>query len=114
MDEKKKVLITGIKGFVAPYLADYLLEKNFLVYGTYLKNIIPKNELNKKIQLIPMDITNKQETSKVISMVKPDMVFHLAGFSSVKHSWDKPELCKKVNVTGTQNILESLVLISYI
>ena len=105
-----KVLITGIEGFVGPYLADLLLKKGHEVYGTFFAHQTTAHPVStsdvKKIQL---DITDKKQVIKVFADVNPDEVYHLAGFSSVKQSWDNPELCRKVNVEGTRNILDGVI-----
>ena len=101
-----KALITGIEGFVGPYLAELLLEKNYEVYGTYL------NDLNKEIKRVNyfhLDVTDRKEAFEIISEIKPDWIFHLAGFSSVAESWKKPELCFRVNVDGTRNLLDAVL-----
>lgn len=104
--KEMKALVTGIEGFVGPYLADELSKNGIKVYGTYLNN------LNKKINRVNyfhLDVTDKDEAIKVISEIKPDWIFHLAGFSSVAESWKKPELCFKVNVEGTRNLLDAVL-----
>ncbi len=100
-----KVLITGVDGFVAPYLAKLYLNKAN-VHCTYLHK--PENKL-KNIQYHHMDVENKDSVSKVISEIKPDLVFHLAGFSSVGLSWKNPKKVMSINAQGTKNILDVIV-----
>lgn len=101
-----KALVTGIEGFVGSYLAEELSKKGFEVYGTYLDPV--KKEV-KCIKNFYLDVTDKEEAVKVISKIKPDQIFHLAGFSSVALSWKNPELCHKVNVEGTENLLDAVL-----
>ena len=98
-----RVLITGIDGFVAPFLAR--LEKNNNdVYGAYLKEPIKE----KGIKYIFMDLLDEKAADKVIADVKPDVIYHLAGFSSVADSWKTPEIAMKINAGGTYNLLNAV------
>src|SRR3989344_1166856 len=100
-----KVLITGIEGFVGPYLAKELLKGNHEVYGTYLTHW---KDTIKGVKAVHLDVTDKDEAVSVISKIRPDWIFHLAGFSSVAQSWKSPEICFKVNVEGTRNLLDAV------
>lgn len=97
-----KALITGISGFVGSYLSKYLLDKNIEVFGLDKS----KSESNNTYSI---DILDKRAVSEVIEKVEPDLIFHLAGFSSVKKSFEQPELCMKVNVDGTKNLLDAVL-----
>jgi GDP-4-dehydro-6-deoxy-D-mannose reductase len=97
-------LITGIGGFVGPYLKQELESKGYTVYGLELNG-----QFNDKI--IRCDITDFDSVYDAINKVKPDVVFHLAGFSSVAKSFENPELCFKINVDGTKNLLNAIIRI---
>jgi len=102
---RKRVLITGISGFVGPYLAKELLKHRYEVFGIDRSGGLNKE---KEIKVVKCDLLDKKNVFEVIKKIKPAFVFHLAGFSSVKDSWDKPELCRKINVEGTKNLLDAL------
>lgn len=110
---KKKILITGITGFVGSHLADYILknQKNCEVFGikrwhlSSLKNI--KNILE-KIELHDCDITDPISVRKLVSNIKPDIIFHCAAESFVSPSWDHPSRYMSVNYNGTLNFLDAL------
>ena len=107
-----KVLITGIEGFVGPYLADLLLKKGHEVYGSFFTEIRKDNSYpipTANVKKIHLDVTDKSETERVIKEICPEEIYHLAGFSSVKQSWDNPELCWKINVEGTKNLLDAVL-----
>ena len=97
-----KALVTGIEGFVGPYLSSFLVNQGIEVFGTFFAPTSPGNNL------YHMDVTNKQEVESVIQKVCPDHVFHLAGFSSVAASFSNPYACKKINVEGTKNLLDAI------
>jgi len=99
-----KALITGISGFVGKYLAAYLLEQGYEVYGVDRTGA----EL-KGCEIEICDILNKNKLSAIIEKIRPDAVFHLAAFSSVKKSFSSSELTKKINVEGTRNLLDAVV-----
>lgn len=98
-----RVLITGIDGFVAPFLARLEKDTNE-VYGTYLKE--PVRE--KGIHYIFLDLLDRNLFKKIIQQIKPERIYHLAGFSSVADSWKNPEMAMKINAEGTRNLLDAV------
>lgn len=102
----KKVLITGVAGFVGYHLSNLLKEKNeYEIYGTKLN--FEKCSLN-NVNILNMDITNLEEVEKVIRQVNPQYIIHLAAQSSVKFSWDNPAKTVEINLIGTINLLETI------
>lgn len=86
-----KIIVTGSNGFVGQHLIKLLKrDKNVRVFPLDLKQA---------------DITKFQEVKKYLTKIKPDQVYHLAGFASGAGK-DK-ELIFKVNVNGTLNILKA-------
>ncbi|MEI6462962.1 MAG: GDP-mannose 4,6-dehydratase [bacterium] len=94
----KTTLITGAYGFVGGYLSDYISSKGNKVIRSGI-------ELDSEVIL---DVCNSESCKEVLSKYKPDSIIHLAGFSSVKNSYKNPELCKKINVDGTKNLLNAV------
>jgi len=105
----KKVLVTGIDGFVAPYLVNELLKKNYNVLGTYLEKCDITN-----IKTYKLNILKKEDVKLFLEKEKPDIIFHLAAISSVRFSLDNPDLTYKVNVVGTKNLLDFSKNINFI
>ncbi|MBN2454246.1 GDP-mannose 4,6-dehydratase [Candidatus Woesearchaeota archaeon] len=99
-----RALITGISGFVGPYLTKALLSAGYDVYGLD-RNKCECNDCS----CVSCDITDSVAVQRAIADAKPDFIFHLAGQSSVRRSFDEPELTYKINVEGTNNILAALV-----
>ena len=96
----KTVFITGSSGFVGGYLRKEFESHRYKVVGTDLRSGNAE---------YLMDVTNPADVDRVIGEVKPDYIVHLAGFASVKASFDNPELCYKINVGGTKNVLDAMV-----
>jgi GDP-6-deoxy-D-talose 4-dehydrogenase len=95
----KKVLITGINGFTGDYLKKYLEGNNYEVFG--ISNLPSDNKAN----VFKCDITDKEEVVTILKKIKPNYVVHLAAISFVQHS--NVEEIYKINVIGTQNVLEA-------
>ena len=89
MTEFKKVLITGISGFVGSHLAEYLLNKDMKVYGTTKRRsrLDYISQIKDKITLTECDITDSYSVYGAIKEVQPDIIFHLAAQSFVPTSW---------------------------
>ncbi|MCX7785721.1 MAG: GDP-mannose 4,6-dehydratase [candidate division WOR-3 bacterium] len=99
----KKVLITGIEGFVGNYLAGYLQSLGYDIYGTYWA--IPQ-KTNYKIYYC--DIRNYSEILRVIKTIRPQIIFHLAAQSSVSQAEKNLKDTFAINTMGTLNVLESI------
>ncbi|UYP48035.1 GDP-mannose 4,6-dehydratase [Candidatus Lokiarchaeum ossiferum] len=100
-----KALITGSEGFVGPYLVSLLQRKDFIVYGTDLVN----EQRSTVDYYYRLDITDPVQINETLSKILPDIVFHLAGFSSASKSFQFPDICHNVNVEGTRNLLDAIV-----
>lgn len=97
-----KALITGSTGFVGPYLKKELESHGYEVFGLDRHN--PENFKN----VFCGDICDSNFVNGVIKKILPDEIYHLAGFSSVKKSFEEPKLTMQINVDGTRNILEAI------
>lgn len=106
MISHKIVLITGISGFVGHYLREELESNGYTVYGLDIRGDDITGEGKKIFQC---DITDFNSIYNVIDNIRPDEIFHLAGFSSVAKSFENPELCFKINVDGTKNLLDAVI-----
>ncbi|MBY0074704.1 GDP-mannose 4,6-dehydratase [Priestia aryabhattai] len=95
-----KALITGINGFVGKHL-EYFLKDRADVFGT---SRIDHSERN----IFKLCLLSEFDTVRLIEKVKPTHIFHLAGLSNVKESWENKEAFIQGNVIGTINLLEAV------
>ncbi|WP_282939472.1 GDP-mannose 4,6-dehydratase [Paenibacillus sp. RC67] len=101
-----KALITGITGFVAKYLADYLRKQGCEVWGTTRKS--SPVLFNKTINIVTLDLNSSSQILQLVNDIQPDCIFHLAGQSSVRDSWDNKAMTFDSNIIMTINLLEAV------
>ena len=111
------MLITGISGFVGPFLARQLIDEGHEVNGLILRRADGKKprrltEMNivSNINLVYGDVTDLTSVLSAIQDCQPNWIFHLASQSYVPQSFKDPLGTFKVNCLGTQNILEAVRL----
>jgi GDPmannose 4,6-dehydratase len=114
----KKALITGINGQDGSYLAEFLLDKGYEVWGILKRNSVAENQtaripdnIFKKLNLVYGDMTDIPSLMSVIQKCKPQEIYNLAAQSHVRISFDQPIYTSQVTGIGTLNLLESVRLI---
>ena len=109
---KKRALITGISGMDGSHLADFLLEKDYEVFGLERKASKNKRKnishIEDQICFIPGDITDQKSISEALNFSNPDEVYNLAAQSYVSESWIDPEKTTEINALGALKMLESI------
>lgn len=98
--KNKRILITGIKGFVGTHL-----EKRLSILGANVYGISRSDEKDKKI--FKENVLDYQKLNQIIKDLKIETCFHLAGESLVENGQEDPYHTFKINTEGTLNILES-------
>ena len=106
---KTKVLITGANGFIGSNLLNYLENKNFELYAWFHSQTSNKESF--KINLV--DIRNEEDVLESYSKILPDIIIHLAAFTSPMNSWNNPISCFNINLLGTINLLQAIIKNSY-
>ena len=108
----KRALITGITGMDGSHLAEFLLSKNYEVYGlerwkshSDYQNI---SHLLDRITLLKGDLTDQNSIVRCLNVCKPNEVYNLAAQSFVGDSWTMPELTSDITGLGVLRILEAI------
>ena len=112
--KSKSALITGITGQDGAYLAKFLLEKNYKVYGTFRRASstnfwrLMYAGIADKINLIPVDLIDDSSLREALKISKPDEVYHLAAQSYVGTSFEQPITSGEFSGIAVTRILESI------
>jgi GDPmannose 4,6-dehydratase len=108
----KRALITGINGMDGSHLADFLLDKNYEVFGverrSSVKNRTNTKHLEGKITFLNGDLTDQNSLIRCLKQSNPDEVYNLAAQSFVGESWNTPEQTSDVTGLGCLRILEAI------
>jgi GDPmannose 4,6-dehydratase len=114
----KKALITGITGQDGAYLAEFLLNKGYKVYGTYRRLSTPNfwrlQYLNifEKVELLPCDLLDSFSIIETLRISKPDEIYNLAAQSFVGASFEQPIASGEITGLGVTKLLEAIRLIA--
>jgi GDPmannose 4,6-dehydratase len=122
MTQKKTALITGVTGQDGSYLAEFLLNKNYIVHGIKRRSSIIKTDRidhlfndphhkNVKFFLHYGDMTDSLNLTRIIKEVQPDEIYNLAAMSHVRVSFDTPEYTANADGIGTLRLLEAIRLL---
>ena len=116
----KTALITGINGQDGSYLAEFLLDKGYKVYGIIRRSSVNNteriehlfvDELMKKcgrtnrLQLLHGDMTDSMNIVRIVMQTQPDEIYNLAAQSHVAVSFEVPEYTADCDGIGTLRIL---------
>ncbi len=108
----KKALITGITGQDGSYLAEFLLEKGYQVFGTVRRLSTPNMEnirhIQDKVELLSADLLDQSSLTDAVREAQPDEVYNLAAQSFVKTSWGQPVLTGEFTALGVTRVLEAI------
>jgi len=109
---KKRALITGINGMDGSHLADFLLEKDYEVFGMERRSSVKNREntehLEGKITFLTGDLTDQNSLTRVLKESSPHEVYNLASQSFVGESWNTPEQTSNVTGLGVLRVLEAI------
>tara|TARA_R110002096_G_scaffold92543_1_gene209173 strand:+ start:1605 stop:2579 length:975 start_codon:yes stop_codon:yes gene_type:complete len=113
----KTALITGINGQDGSYLAEFLLDKGYEVWGVLKRNSVAENQtaripdnIFKELNLVYGDLTDLSSIISVIQKCVPDEIYNLAAQSHVRISFDQPIYTSNVTGLGVLNLLEAVRL----
>jgi len=110
----KKVLITGITGQDGAYLAKFLLDKGYKVYGTYRRLSTPNFwrlqylGIFEHVELLPVDLLDSFSILEAIRISRPDEIYNLAAQSFVGASFEQPLASAEITGLGVVRFLEAI------
>lgn len=113
----KRALITGINGQDGSYLAEFLLEKGYEVWGTVKRNSVSETQTTRidhimdRINLEYSDLTDIPSLLSILKKSNPHEIYNLAAQSHVRISFDQPIYTLNVTGLGTLNLLEAVRLL---
>jgi GDPmannose 4,6-dehydratase len=108
----KRALITGITGQDGSYLAEFLLAKNYEVFGITRRS--STNSFDRiahivdKITLLSGDLLDEHSLATAIREAQPDEIYNLAAQSFVPTSWTQPVLTAEFTAVGVTRLLEAM------
>ena len=116
---KKTALITGITGQDGSYLAEFLLEKDYIVHGIKRRassfNTERIDHLYQDLHITESnfilhygDLSDTSNIIRIIQDVKPDEIYNLGAMSHVAVSFESPEYTADIDAIGTLRILEAI------
>lgn len=116
----KRAIITGITGQDGAYLAKFLLEKNYIVYGAYRRsssvNFWRIEELgiagHPCLHLVEYDLTDLSASIRLIQATGADEIYNLAAQSFVGVSFDQPVTTAEITGLGAVNLLEAIRIVN--
>jgi len=116
----KTAIITGITGQDGAYLAQLLLEKGYIVYGTYRRTSSVNFwriaeigvERHPNLHLIEYDLTDLSSSIRMLQATKATEVYNLAAQSFVGVSFDQPVTTVEITGLGALNLLEAIRIVN--
>lgn len=116
----KTAIITGITGQDGAYLAELLLSKGYIVYGTYRRtssvNFWRIEELgierNNNLHLIEYDLTDLSASIRLLQTTGAIEVYNLAAQSFVGVSFEQPITTAEITGLGALNLLEAIRIVN--
>ena len=98
-----KLLITGIDGFVGSHFYKFIKNSDYEVYGTSRDKLLVNNKT-----IFFLDLKDKDNINRLIQKLKPDYLALIAGFSSLRESFNHSEECLKINYESSKIFLQSI------
>lgn len=107
-----RALITGITGQDGSYLAEFLLERKYEVYGVVRRSSLEKldrvEQIADRLRFVEGDLTDQSSLDQALEQIQPDEVYNLAAQSFVPVSWNQPVLTADVTGLGVLRVLEAI------
>lgn len=115
----KTALITGITGQDGAYLAEFLLNKGYIVHGVKRRSSLfntaridhlyqDPHSQNNNFVLHHGDMTDSSSLIRIIQQTQPNEIYNLAAQSHVAVSFEEPEYTANADALGTLRVLEAI------
>ena len=115
----KVALITGITGQDGSYLAEFLVEKGYMVHGIKRRTSSFNTQRvdhvyqdphisNARVMLHYGDLSDSRNLTRIIQETQPDEIYNLGAQSNVAASFESPEYTANVDAMGTLRLLEAI------
>jgi GDP-4-dehydro-6-deoxy-D-mannose reductase len=106
-----RVLITGVSGFVGGHLVERLraLQPEAELFGLVKPHGVVRGDVPAGVTCLEADLDDAAGVAAAVLDARPDRVIHLAGQSSVQHSWMNPGGTLGTNVLGLVHLVEALL-----
>lgn len=114
----KTALVTGITGQDGAYLAKFLLDKGYKVYGLLARRATATTwrleylDILDKVELLEGDLTDVTSIIRAVEEAKPDEFYNLGAQSFVGTSWKQPQLTAQSTGLGALNCLEAIRIVN--
>lgn len=110
-----RALITGITGQDGSYLAEFLLEQGYEVYGMLRRSSVEKldriEHIKNRIRFVQADLLDQLSIINAVRQAKPSEIYNLAAMSFVPTSWHQPVLTGEFTGLGVTRMLEAVRLV---
>src|SRR5262245_54464645 len=106
-----RTLVTGVTGFAGGYLAEALLARRETdLYGLSRRGEWPAEwqHLVGRVALTACDLTESTAVEKVLRQVRPQRIYHLAGYPHVGQSFREPDAAWAGNLNATRALYEAV------
>ena len=108
----RRALITGITGQDGSYLAEFLLEKGYEVFGMVRRSSTETfgriDHIADRVTFIQGDLLDQASLVQVMEESRPDEIYNLAAQSFVPASWNQPVLTGEFTALGVTRMLDAM------
>lgn len=106
-----RALVTGITGQDGSYLAEFLLDKGYEVYGMVRRSSVENfnriEHIRDKLKFVQADLLDQLSIIDAIKESRPDEIYNLGAMSFVPTSWKQPVLTGEFTGLGVTRMLEA-------
>jgi len=112
MSEPRRALVTGVTGQDGSYLAEFLLERGYEVWGLVRRSASSNQErlegVRERLHLVNGDLLDQSSLMSALAEARPDEVYNLAAQSFVPTSWSEPVFTAEATALGVTRLLEAI------